>query len=233
MDHVGRHEPRAARVWLELAPDGRSGALVGLAGPSALAVATAAFHDLAVALARTVLERRSADARALLARPLAGYDAARLALDLLAVRVGGAVELVDAAFLEVEDGFVGGYLHYERSVGVLVGARGAPARDGAQEFLRSLAMHVTALPPRWCAREHVPGAVLRELRDAVERSCRGEPEGVVEERFQRERRRLWRDTVLLEQPWVLDDALRVEEALARALGPAAKLVDFARLDLRH
>ena len=108
------------------------------------------------------------------------------------------------------EGYVATYDHGGR-IGVLVDLRCetdfVSANRGFRELAREIALQVAAQNPRWISRDEVPAAAIEELV-AEERSialAQGKSEQIAERIVSGKVERLYRDTCLLEQPYIRDD----------------------------
>ena len=143
----------------------------------------------------------------------------------LVAKIGENVALAGAARFDVEEGeVVACYIHPPaEKIGVLVRARATP------ELARLVAMHVSFANPAYLTRDEVPEDEVRREREIYEKLPEvGEKpehvrsrivEGMLAKRFFAER-------VLLDQPWIHDDALTVGKALEER---GASVREFVRL----
>jgi elongation factor Ts len=160
-----------------------------------------------------------------------GPDAARgLEEDrvTLVAKLGENIEIRGAARMEAGEGeILADYVHPPaRKIGVLVRTTATP------ELARMLAMHIAASPGvRYLTRDEVPEDVIQtereiyeKLPDVAEKPENIRPqivEGMIAKRF-------YAETVLLEQPWVHDSSLTVEQAFAEH---GAEIREFVRLSV--
>lgn len=89
-------------------------------------------------------------------------------------------------------------------------------RDVMSGLARSLAMHITALMPRWLSREDVPSEVIEKeqsiLRDKAVNE--GKDEKYLDRVIAGQLNKFYQENVLLDQGWVMDDKVSVAKFLA-------------------
>ncbi len=142
----------------------------------------------------------------------------------LVARLGENIEIRDAARLEATNGeTLADYVHPPaRKLGVLVRAQASP------ELARMLAMHIAAARPEFLSRDEVPAEKVEQEREIYEKlpEVESKPDDIrpkiVEGMLAK---RLFADTVLLDQPWVHDPSLTVGKALAEH---GAEVREFVR-----
>ena len=144
-------------------------------------------------------------------------------------KLGENISLHGARIEAGEGELVADYVHPPANkIGVLVRLKG-----GTPVFARQLAMHISWTEPRWISRADVPEDVVAAERDIYLNSdeVKSKPEaarekiveGMLNKRFFAEK-----GGVLLEQPWIHDNAKSVEQALSEA---GAEVIAFERLAL--
>jgi elongation factor Ts len=155
--------------------------------------------------------------------------------------IGENIVLRRTACLEVAAGVVGGYLHNVLAAGlgklgvlVAVASRGETGAVG--DLARQLAMHVAASQPIAVAVEDLdPAVVARERAIFVEQArASGKPEAIIERMVEGRVRKFHEEAVLLEQAWVIDPNLKVQQVLAAAakeLGAPVVVTGFVRMAL--
>ena len=103
---------------------------------------------------------------------------------------------------------------------------------GCDEALaKDLAMQVAALAPLYATRETVPPKALEEEREIAraKAAAAGKPANVVEKMVEGMVNKWFGEVVLVDQPFVKDDAKKVSQVVAERGGPGARVVRFVRL----
>jgi elongation factor Ts len=116
------------------------------------------------------------------------------------------------------DGTVGGYLHFNGKLGVLVEITGA---TGATELAKSVAEHVAAGVPTVALavdRDGVDDRIVeRERAIYVEQAAAsGKPANIVEKMVTGRLEKYFAEVTLLGQPWVRDDSKTIRQLVAEA-----------------
>eukprot|EP00753_Platysulcus_tardus_P006890 PLAT14675.1.p3 GENE.PLAT14675.1~~PLAT14675.1.p3 ORF type:complete len:319 (+),score=184.89 PLAT14675.1:899-1855(+) len=188
---------------------------------------------VAAAEAGTLLSKE-----ALLAESLpSGSSVADSITELVAtVRENCALRSCTALVAE-EGGILGGYVHAAAApqaglIASVVSLRGAEGSE-AEDFARKLAMQVVASSPTYATADSVPAEVIEAelaLADVPEQTA-GKPAEIVEKIKQGRLRKWMTETVLLNQPYVIEaeDKMDVQKALAAALGKQAGIAAFTRV----
>ena len=155
--------------------------------------------------------------------------------------IGENMNLRRAAFLEVSQGVVAGYLHNQLApgvgkLGVLVAleSRADPAR--LAELGKQLAMHIAATNPQAVSADRVDPAVIERERAIYADQARasGKPESIIEKMVEGRMRKFYEEAVLLEQAFVIDTDQKVRQAIdaaAKELGVPIEVAAFVRLAL--
>jgi elongation factor Ts len=128
-------------------------------------------------------------------------------------KLGENIVVVGAERYEGEEGdVVADYIHPPaQKIGVLDHAKSTP------ELARMVAMHIAAAKPQYLTREEIPEQAIAEERAVYEKlpEVESKPEDVrgkiVDGMLAK---RLFAESVLLEQAWVHDPSLKVGQALA-------------------
>lgn len=113
---------------------------------------------------------------------------------------------------QTSEGVVDAYIHGDGRVGVLVEVNTetdfVARTDEFRQLAREIAMQVAARDPRWVSREDVPPDVVDGERKIYAEQARGtgKPEHVVERIVDGKLDAFFKDVVLLDQPYVRDEA---------------------------
>jgi elongation factor Ts len=217
---------------------GSAGALVELRCETDFVAKTPVFQELAGQLAALASRDAGiAGAPALLQAKL-GAERVEERIQATVGRLGENVVLARVARLGVDgEGRVGGYVHAGGKLGVLVALRTALA-DGVDAIAKDLAMHVAAADPTPVAvdRDGVPGDLLERERALYRRQAQqeGKPPNVIERIVEGRIAKFYKETCLLEQPFVKDPERSVRQVLdeaAKRLGGPLVVGGFVRFKL--
>ena len=117
------------------------------------------------------------------------------------------------------------YAHPGDKTVVVVETKGCDA-----DLSRDLAMQVAALSPLWAVREQVPEKTLADEREIAKAKAiaAGKPEAIAEKMVEGMIGKWYGEVVLVDQPFVKDDAKKVHQVVAERAGKDAKVVRFVR-----
>ncbi len=155
------------------------------------------------------------------------------------LRERGQAAAAKKAARHAGEGLVTSYIHPGGRVGTLVEVNCetdfVARTDAFSELAHNLAMHVAAANPRWVRREDVPAPVVAEERARLRREAEreGKPAHVVEKIVEGRLDRFYRETCLLEQPYVRNPDQTVDELIQEhvaRLGENIRVRRFARFE---
>ena len=156
-------------------------------------------------------------------------------------KVGENMTLRRAASLAVERGAIGSYVHNRVSdglgkIGVLVALESAGKADELAAIGRQLAMHVASANPQAVDAAGLdPAVVEREKNVLAEKfKAQGKPANVIDKIVESGLKTFYKESTLLEQPFIFDDKKSVAQALKEAegkVGRAIKVSGFVRYSL--
>jgi elongation factor Ts len=140
------------------------------------------------------------------------------AVELL--REQGLASVAKRAGRSADQGLIDAYVHFNNTVGVLVEVNCetdfVAKTEDFQRLVKDIALHIASpSAPRFLTREQVPKAEIDRERHIAEVQAKeaGKPEHVVPKMVEGKVDAYIRDIVLLEQPFVKDDAKTVQQLL--------------------
>lgn len=183
------------------------------------------FQTLAAAVVAASNAGQIGDRETLLTTTIADGRSVTDALGQLAGVIGEKIELGRVSVLE---GPVTVYLHRRSAdlppqVGVIV------AYSGSEEAAKGAAMQIAAMRPQFLVREEVPAETVENERRIAEATAKeeGKPEAAMSKIIEGRVNAFYKDTVLLEQPSVVDNKKNVAQVLEEA---GTKVTGFARFE---
>ncbi len=215
------------RVGLWVSEDGSTGGLIDLRCESAPVAKNEMFVELATDLAKQVAMKGVAASAQAMVDEAHHSQAGKTVKERIADVVGLLRENIQPHRMgRYEGGQVGGYVHHDGTVGVLVHCEGSKSD---QALLRDVAMHIVARTPMAISRDKVDPALIEREREVSKaqaaESSKGKPANIVE-KIAENRLNTWlKESVLEEQPFVKDESKTVGELLKAA---GLKLVSFTR-----
>ena len=167
----------------------------------------------------------------------AGWDEEK-AVQLLRER--GAMKAANNADREAREGIIGHYIHHNQRVGVLVELNCETdfvARNELfQNLAKDLAMHIAMMNPRYVSAEEIPAEELEKERQIYIQAAlnEGKPQQIAEKIAEGRLKKYLEEVVLLEQPFVKDDKVKVKELIQQAIAKIGENIvvrRFCRFEL--
>jgi len=206
--------------------DGRAGAIVEINCETDFVARNDDFQTFANTVAERVLDEKPDELDALVALSYDNGVTIEDELVALTGRIGEKLTIRRYDVLESDDGRIISYVHPGSKLGVLVEVQG----DGkVEETGRDVAMQVAALEPIAVTRGEVPEDVKDEEREVAREAAvnEGKPEHVIDNIVEGKLERFFEDHVLLEQAFVKDSSVSVQEMLDDADLSVNRFVRYA------
>ena len=205
---------------------GDAGVIVEVNSETDFVARNSDFVDFAQSIADAILAARPAD-----------LDAAKRSADVNGQPLGEALvqmtgkigEKIDVRRFEIVDGAGGtvvDYIHPGAKLGVLAVMTG----DGdLAEAGRDVAMQAAAMNPVAATRDDVPQEVQDKEREIGREQARaeGKPEQILDKIAEGKLTRYFKDNVLVEQPFVKDSSMTVQQMLDKSSAGLTRFVRFA------
>jgi len=169
------------------------------------------------------------------------------------VKVSGDMEAAKALLLELgqakaekksaeraaNEGLVGSYIHTGGKVGVMVEINCetdfVARNDRFNDLVRDVAMHIAAMPAEYLDRDAVPADKIEALKAEFTAAVpEGKPAAVAEKIVEGKLNKWFEDHVVLEQSFVKDDSMTVQElvnSVSGVLGEKMSVRRFAKFAL--
>lgn len=136
------------------------------------------------------------------------------------------------------EGAVGSYIHMGGKVGVLVEVNCetdfVARSEDFQQFVKDIAMHICASEPQFVSKDQVPAELLDKEREIALDQAKADPknankpENILEKMVEGRLAKFLTETVLLEQPFVRDQAITVGELTTRITAKTGEKVSIRR-----
>jgi len=156
------------------------------------------------------------------------------------LRQKGLASFGKRAGRQASEGLVAAYIHGGGRIGVLVEVNCetdfVARTDDFRRLVREVAMQIAASDPRWIGREDVPEDVVSGERKIYEDQARatGKPDAVIERIAVGKLEAFYKQTVLLDQPYIRNDSKTVGELVKETgakVGENVVVRRFARFAL--
>lgn len=132
------------------------------------------------------------------------------------------------------EGRIGSYVHAGGKIGVMVEINCetdfVAKTEDFQIFAKDVAMHIAASNPLYLRRENVPPEASEREREIYRVQAReaGKPEKIVEKIVEGKLEKFYSEVCLLEQPFVKDPDLTIQELLNGLIGKLGEKVEIRR-----
>ncbi|MBU02522.1 MAG: elongation factor Ts [Halieaceae bacterium] len=155
---------------------------------------------------------------------LAGGDTED-ARQALVQKIGENISVRRVVTHEASDGVVGGYVHGNNRIAVLVSLKG-----GSDELARDVAMHVAAINPQVVSPDDMPAEQVAKEREiyAAQAQDSGKPPEIVEKMIDGRIRKFLSENSLTEQAFVKDPDMTVGKLVSAA---GAEVLGFTRFEV--
>ena len=183
------------------------------------------FVTFAQRVADRLLEERPADLAAAQSMDVDGQSLGD-ALTAMTGKIGEKIDLRRFEIVEGNGGTVVDYIHPGSALGVLAVLTG----DGdLSEAGRDVAMQAAAMNPIAATRDDVPQDVQDKEREIGREQARaeGKPEQILDKIAEGKLGRYFKDNVLVEQPFVKDSSMTVQQMLDKSNATLVRFVRFA------
>jgi elongation factor Ts len=213
-------------ILTRISDDGKSAAAIEINCETDFVARNEDFQAKAEAFLNAAFDNKINDLDSLKAIEVNGLSIAAHLEDMVGT-IGEKIEISRVVFEETDGAFIS-YIHPGNQLGVIVEFEGAvEAADAGKD----VAMQVAAMNPIAVNRDGVDSSVIeKELEIAKEQLLNeGKPEHIAEQAAKGKLRRFYEERVLLEQKFVKDNGLSVQDFLKQNDIPLVK--SFHRLQL--
>jgi elongation factor Ts len=157
------------------------------------------------------------------------------------LRTKGLAGAQKRAGRQAKEGVIDAYIHLEGRIGAMVEVNSetdfVARTEEFRRLAREIAMQVAARPEtRWISIDDVPEDVIEAERKiySEKASAEGKPDNVIERIVEGQLASFYKDTVLMEQPYIREDSKTVKDLIAEfaaKVGENLVVRRFARFQL--
>ncbi|MDT7919445.1 MAG: translation elongation factor Ts [Meiothermus sp.] len=161
----------------------------------------------------------------------AGWDMEK-ATTLLRER--GALKAAKKADREAREGIIGSYIHHNQRVGVLVELNSetdfVARNEEFQRLAKDIAMHIAMANPRYVSIEEVSQEDIEKEKAIYIQQLlnEGKPQNIAEKAAEGRLKKFYEEMVLLEQPFVKDDKIKVGDLIKAAIAKIGENIQIKR-----
>ena len=150
------------------------------------------------------------------------------------LRKRGIASAQKKAARSTNEGAVGTYIHAGGKIGVLVELNCesdfVARTEDFQELLKDIAMHIAASDPRYVRKEDVTAEDMEREKEIyrAQAAATGKPAPVVEKIVEGKMSKFYEEVCLLNQPFVKDPAITIEQLIATTVGKLGENIAVRR-----
>ena len=206
-------------VAIQSAPDGSLAAMVEVNSETDFVARDENFLNFVQTVVGTAFEQRNNDITL-----LAGGDIEE-ARQALVQKIGENISVRRVVVHEASAGVVGGYVHGNNRIAVVVSLKG-----GNAELAKDVAMHVAAVNPQVVSPDQMAEEVVAKEREiyAAQAKESGKPAEIVEKMIDGRIRKFLSENSLTEQAFVKDPDTTVGKLVSAA---GAEIIGFSRFEV--
>lgn len=206
-------------VAIQTATDGGFGAMVEVNSETDFVARDENFLGFVNSVVSKAFEERLDDVAA-----LAGGETEN-ARQALVQKIGENISVRRVVTYQAADGVVGGYVHGNNRIAVLVSLKG-----GSEELARDVAMHVAAVNPQVVSPGDMPEEQVAKEREiyVAQAQDSGKPPEIIEKMVDGRVRKFLSENSLTEQAFVKDPDTTVGKLVA---GAGAEVLGFTRFEV--
>jgi elongation factor Ts len=206
-------------VAIQTAADGGFGAMVEVNSETDFVARDENFLGFVNSVVSKAFDERLDDVEALAAGET---EDARQAL---VQKIGENISVRRVVTYQAEDGVIGGYVHGNNRIAVLVSLKG-----GSEELARDVAMHVAAVNPQVVSPDDMPEEQVAKEREiyVAQAQDSGKPPEIIEKMVDGRVRKFLSENSLTQQAFVKDPDTTVGKLVA---GAGAEVLGFTRFEV--
>lgn len=205
-------EAKEGLIVFRVSDDKKKGALVEVNSETDFVARNSDFQKLVSDFADALLSSGAGDLEAFKGVKLSSGESVETELAAAAGRIGENLVLSRVQFYET-DGVIGGYVHNNGKIGVLVDLVG-----GSEELAKDVALHIAAERPRYLSRDEVNAQDIEREREILTNKAlnEGKPQNIVDKIVGGQIGKFYEENVLPEQKFVKDNSTTVGQLLGKA-----------------
>jgi elongation factor Ts len=156
------------------------------------------------------------------------------------LKIKGKEKAVKKSERTAQEGVIASYIHSNKKVGAIVKLQCETdfvARNSEfQELAQDIAMHVTAMNPKFISPESVPTELVEKEKEIwkAQMATEKKPEEILKKIMEGKEKKFREEISLLSQPFVKNPDVTISELLAEKIaktGENIQIGDFSRLEL--
>ena len=131
------------------------------------------------------------------------------------------------------EGLVGSYIHNGK-IGVMVEINCetdfVAKNEDFQQLVKDICLHIASTAPEFVSRDEIPASVIEEEKriESGKEDLKGKPENIVEKIIQGRVDKLMAEKCLLEQPFVKDPNIKIEDLVKEKIAKIGEKITIRR-----
>ncbi len=222
-------------VKSSISDDRKSGVIIEVNCETDFVAKGDAFQKFAENIASSALKSGTDSLDKVLASDAGSGLSVKDTIDEIMGKVGEKVELKRVKLVNVQNGFVAGYIHFGSKLGALVGITGNFS-DEAESLGKSIAMQIVAMNPQAIKREDVAKDIIDKEKEIYLTVARNEnkPDKIAQTIVNNKIERFFQDNCLLEQEYINEAGKSVGDLISdfnKKNGNNLAVVEMVRFQL--
>ena len=148
--------------------------------------------------------------------------------------LGENIKILESRKLEIENGVIGGYIHSNGKIGVVVPLEtDKPCNDKRLLILaRDVAMHIAAFPAEAVRADQVSSDVLEKEKEVFAAQAResGKPDNIIEKMVEGRMKKFLKEVCVESQAFVKDPQISVNQLILKTSQELGVKIEFSRFE---
>ena len=148
--------------------------------------------------------------------------------------LGENIKILESRKLEIENGVIGGYIHSNGKIGVVVPLEtDKPCNDKRLLILaRDVAMHIAAFPAESVRADQVSSDVLEKEKEVFAAQAResGKPDNIIEKMIDGRMKKFLKEVCVESQAFVKDPQISVNQLILKTSQELGVKIEFSRFE---
>jgi elongation factor Ts len=157
---------------------------------------------------------------------------------IIILKKQGVASASKRSLCAAQEGIIYSYIHNGSKLGVLIEVNCetdfVARSEEFKQFVADISMQIAAANPLYIRKEDVPPEILQQEKEIVLAQCEGKPAQALDKIIEGRIQKWYTENCLLEQPFVKDSKVTIEElrvALSVKIGENVVVKRFARFQL--
>jgi len=144
----------------------------------------------------------------------------KTAMEVLKKR--GQIVALKKAGRSAKEGVIGSYIHSNNKIGVLLEVNCETDFVARNEefgrFVKDVCMQIAASSPAYVSRDEIPKSIIEREKEILKEQAKGKPPQVMDKIVQGKLGKFYAEVCLMDQPFIKDDKITIQEYLATLVG---------------